>query len=145
MESHKLELRVEKLEAFLRFLSAACAEIRYSSMPVASILQSHSEGISFFSKIKGEDAKKDWLSTWNGAVSEYAPGEGFSQKDVELLKGFGAGFGTSDTQGQLAHFSLYQNLASAALKGAREDRSRKSKLYLMLGIFGGISAAILLC
>ena len=145
MESHKLAVRVEKLEAFLRFLSSARAEIRYSSMPVESILQAHGEGISFFSCLQGVTAGSSWNEAWDNAVSHHAREEGFFQKDLELLKGFGAGFGSSDTEGQLAHFSLYETLAASALNEAKEERNRKSKLYLMLGVFGGLAAAILLC
>lgn len=145
MESHKLTVRVEKLEAFLRFLSAARTEIRFSSMPVESIIRTHSEGISFFSYIKAGSSGHDWVSAWNEAVAKRAINEGFFRKDLELLKGFGAGFGSSDTDGQLSHFSLYENLTSSALNAAKEEQNRKSKLYLMLGIFGGMAAAILLC
>lgn len=143
-ESHKLTLRVEKLEAFLRFLSAAKTEIRYSSMPVESIIRRHGEGISFFSYIKEGSSGGDWLSAWNEAV-KHAVNEGFFRKDMELLQGFGAGFGASDTDGQLSHFTLYSELTAAALRDAKEERNRKSKLYLMLGLFGGMAAAILLC
>ncbi len=145
MESHKLSLRVEKLESFLHFLSAAKSEIRFSALPVAGILQKHSEGIEFFWLIPDGTSGDDWAKSWNGAVLAGAVHEGFSQKDLELLTGFGEGFGTSDTEGQIAHFSLYENLTSSALREAREERNRKSKLYRMLGIFGGTAAAILLC
>ena len=145
MESHKLAVRVEKLEAFLRFLSSAKAEIRYSSMPVESILRTHGEGISFFSLLDGVPAGNSWNKAWNDAVQCHAREEGFFQKDLELLKGFGEGFGSSDTEGQLAHFSLYETLATSALNEAKEEHGRKSKLYLMLGVFGGMAAAILLC
>lgn len=145
MESHKLSVRVEKLEAFLRFLSAAKTEIRFSSMPVESIIRRHGDGISFFSYIKDVNSNGDWVGAWNEAVNKCAMAEGFFRKDLELLEGFGAGFGASDTDGQISHFSLYANLTTAALNDAKEERNRKSKLYLMLGIFGGMAAAILLC
>lgn len=145
MESHKLTVRVEKLESFLRFLSSAQAEIKYSSMPVESVLQAHGGGISFFSCLRGVSAGGSWNEAWNDAVTRHAREEGFFQKDLELLKGFGTGFGSSNTEGQIAHFSLYKTLTASALNEAKEERDRKSKLYLMLGIFGGLAAAILLC
>lgn len=145
MESHRLAVRVEKLEAFLRFLTAAKAEIRYSSMPVESIVRRHGEGLSFFGGIREGSSGGDWSGAWSEAVSKRAASEGFSRADVELLQGFGAGFGASDTDGQLSHFSLYEDLTATALSAAREERGRKSKLYQMLGIFSGMAAAILLC
>lgn len=145
MESHKLSMRVDRLEAFLRFLSSARAEIRYSSMPVGSILRSHGNGIAFLSCIEPDCCGKAWLEQWNHAVEKHAESEGFGKKDLDLLKDFGAGFGNSDTESQLAHFDLYENLTSSALENARSDRDRKSRLYLMLGVLGGTAAAILLC
>lgn len=144
MESHRLCLRVEKLEAFLRFLSAAKTEIRYSSLPVESVLRKHGGEFSFF-PLSAEDGSDGWGKAWSEAVKAGAGNEGFSRKDIELLEGFGAGFGASDTQGQIAHFSLYENLVSAALEEAKKERDGKSKLYRMLGVCGGAAAAILLC
>jgi stage III sporulation protein AB len=145
MESHKLSLRVEKLEAFLRFLSSARAEIRYSSMPAEALLRNHSEGICFFSHVTGGNSGTSFADSWNSAVAEYAACEGFGKKDMELLREFGAGLGATDTEGQVAHFRLYENLTSSALDEAKEERRRKAKLYKMLGLFGGTAAAILLC
>ncbi len=146
MESRKLSVRVEKLTDFLRFLSAAKTEIRYSSIPVWSVVEKHGQGLSFLGLCSEKSARGDgWREAWESSVREEAAAEGFSKSDLELLNGFGAGFGSSDTEGQLAHFSLYAGLTAEALEKAKEDQSRKSKLYLMLGSFGGIVAALLLC
>lgn len=145
MESHKLGLRVEKLEAFQHFLSAAKSEIRYSALPVEEILRKHSEGIEFFSLIPKKTSGESWAESWDRAVRAGAAREGFSPKDFKLLTGFGEEFGSSDTAGQIAHFNLYESLVSSALEEAKGERNRKSKLYRMLGIFGGTAAAILLC
>ena len=146
MESHKLSVRVEKLAAFLQFLSAAKAEIRYSSIPVWSVVEKHGQNLSFL-KLCCEKSSggESWRQAWESSVREEAQSEGFSKSDLELLRGFGAGFGASDTEGQLAHFGLYAGLVAEALENAKQDRSRKSRLYLMLGSFGGIVAALLLC
>ena len=146
MESHRLTVRVRKLEAFLRFLSSAKTEIRYSAMPVAGIVEKHGGELSFLSACAERCADgEDWPAAWSAAVNEKAGIEGFFSKDLELLRGFGADFGASDTEGQLSHCSLYADLTAAALEGAKEDRNRKSKLYQMLGIFAGMAAALLLC
>ena len=146
MESHKLSVRVEKLEAFLQFLSAAKAEIRYSSIPVWSVVEKHGKNLSFLGLCYEKSSQgRGWREAWESSVREEAKSEGFSKSDLDLLSGFGEGFGTSDTEGQLAHFSLYAGLTTDALKSAKQDQSRKSKLYLMLGSFSGILAALLLC
>lgn len=144
MESRRLCLRVEKLEAFLRFLSAAKTEIRYSSLPVESVLRKHGGEFSFF-PLSAKEGPNGWGRAWSEAVRTRAGAEGFAPGDVRLLEEFGSGFGTSDTQGQIAHFSLYESLAAAALEEAKKERDGKSRLYRMLGVFGGAAAAILLC
>jgi stage III sporulation protein AB len=146
MESHKLSVRVEKLEKFLRFLTSAKTEIRYSSMPVESIVQKYGEGLSFLADCaKRNSGGQGWPSAWNESVASRAAGEGFSKKDLDLLYGFGGGFGATDTEGQLSHISLYLGLTAEALKSAKEEREKKSRLYQMLGTFAGIASALLLC
>ncbi len=113
---------------------------------MALLAQRHGEELPFLLLCAEKCAAgADWGLAWKSAVLEDAAREGFSKKDVSLLLNFGAGFGTSDTQGQLSHFSLYSELAAQALKSAKEERDRKSKLYRMLGVSGGVAAAILLC
>lgn len=146
MESRRLSLRVEKLERFLRFLNAAATEIRYSAMPVEKILRKHGSGLDFLAQCaQACSGGMDCSAQWRRAVDEKARSEGFAKGDMDLLRGFGEGFGTTDTDGQISHFRLYADLTASRLENAKEERGRKSKLYLMLGIFAGVTAALLLC
>lgn len=146
MESHRLAMRVHQLEALLRFLSAAQTEIRFSALPVEQIIQKHGENLKFL-KICSENFKNGggFAFAWESGVNSGAKSEGFNDKDIAILHNFGNGFGASDTEGQLSHCALYYELVSNELKGAREDKTRKSKLYQMLGVFSGMAAALLLC
>lgn len=146
MESHRLVMRVEQLEAFLRFISAAQTEIRFAALPVEQIIQRHGNDLEFL-RICGEECKRGsgFFNAWDSGVREGTKGRGFNDKDIALLHRFGSGFGTSDTEGQLSHCSLYYELISDGLKNAREEKIRKSKLYQMLGVFSGMAAALLLC
>lgn len=146
MESHKLTRRVERLSAFVRFLSAAQTEIRFSALPVEQIVRRHGKELPFLAqcaRLCGEG--EDFGNAWAQAVDCDAAREGFLKKDAELLKNFGAGFGASDTEGQLSHCGLYLTLFESSLRSARKDEERKSKLYLMLGICSGAVAALVLC
>ena len=146
MESRRLSLRVGRLETFLRFLSAAKTEVRYSAAPVARILELHGSELGFLRECAQACGRGSKFSeAWRSCVSVRAPKDGFSPRDRELLLSFGEGFGASDTQGQLSHLQLYSDLFAANLKSAEEDRDRKSKLYRTLGTFAGIAAALLLC
>ena len=139
-------MRVEQLEAFLRFLSAAQTEIRFAALPVEQIVQRHGGEMEFL-KICGESCKSggSFLSAWNNGVRSGTKGRGLIAGDIGLLQGFGEGFGASDTEGQLSHCTLYSELISESLKNAREEKKRKSKLYQTLGVFSGMTAALLLC
>lgn len=145
-ESHKLSVRVDSLESFLRFLSAAKTEIRYSAVPVVQVIQRHSAGFQFLEEcVSNCELGYGFVDAWRYAVTYYAKYDGFNANDMKLLLSFGEGFGASDTDGQIAHLELYSQLFNTCLKSARDDRNRKSKLYLMLGVFAGLSSALLLC
>jgi stage III sporulation protein AB len=146
MESRKLFVRVDSLELFLRFLSAAKTEIRYSAVPVVQVIKRHSSGFKFLEEcVSNCEQGNGFAAAWKYAVTYCAKQDGFAANDIKLLLSFGEGFGASDTDGQIAHLELYSELFDTNLKSAREDRNRKSKLYLMLGIFAGLSSALLLC
>lgn len=145
MESHKLSLRVEQLEAFLRFITAARTEIHYTAAPVEEIVRKH--GDMPFLKTCAENCQNgsSFTESWAAAVESGAKGFGLLEKDISLLRSFGDGFGASDMDGQLAHCKLFAELTETQLEHAREEKNRKSKLYLMLGIFAGMAVALLLC
>ena len=63
------------------------------------------------------------------------------QGDKALYQGFAQGLGASDAAGQLRHLELYASLVGQALLEAREERSR---LYICLGLFGGLTLCLLL-
>lgn len=64
--------------------------------------------------------------------------------DLELYRGLVRGLGESDVQGQLEHLDLYGSLLETSLAGAREERERKSRLYVCLGLFGGVVLCLVL-
>jgi stage III sporulation protein AB len=144
MESHKLSIRVEQLEAFLVFLAAAQTEIRYTASPVEEIIRRHGNMRLFTLCMENCQCGSNFSEAWSDAVVSGTEGLGLDGKDITLIHDFGAGFGTSDVDGQLAHCKLYTELITARLEDAKESKKRKAKLYLMLGIFAGMAAALLL-
>lgn len=66
------------------------------------------------------------------------------QADRELYRNFVAGLGASDAQGQLQHLDLYAAMVGQALSQAREEREKRSRLYICLGLFGGLTVCLLL-
>ena len=145
MESRKLGIRVTQLEKFLAFLSAAKTEIRYSAMPVERIVEKHGSGLKFLVLCTGYCAQGEvFRDAWERGLKEGTAGSGLTQQDIDYIRSFGLGFGATDVEGQLSHCQLYFNFLSDALMEAKKEKEQKSKLYFMLGIFGGIAAALLL-
>lgn len=66
------------------------------------------------------------------------------QGDKALYQGFAQGLGASDAAGQLRHLELYASLVGQALLEAREERGKRSRLYICLGLFGGLTLCLLL-
>lgn len=146
LESHKLTARVEQLEAFLRFLSLAQTEIRFAALPVEQIVQKHGRELEFL-RLCAQNCGggKAFSTVWEQSVTAGTGDGGLLSQDIELLRGFGSGFGASDVDGQLSHCALYTELIGESLKSAREEKGKKSRLYQTLGVFAGITAALVLC
>jgi len=145
MESHKLSVRVEQLEAFWVFITAAKTEIRYTASPVDEIVRRHGNMRLFTLCTEYCQSGSNFSDAWSDAVANGTKGLGLDDKDISLIHDFGAGFGTSDVEGQLAHCKLYAELITARLENAKEAKNRKAKLYFMLGVFAGMAVALLLC
>lgn len=145
MESRKLGGRVRELEAFYSFLCLTREEIRYSGMPVERIIEKHGKNQRFL-VLCAEYCRKgeSFPRAWEHGMDDGLLTTGMNRQDLEYIWDFGLGFGASDTEGQLAHCQLYLGFISSALTHAREERDKKAKLYFMLGLFGGIAAALLL-
>ncbi len=143
-ESLRLKMRVLRLEEFLRFLQTAETAMRFAAEPLFKILQKHGESLAFLRECRSLMEKgESFDEAWNHSMKK-AAASGFSREDVERLREFGAGWGVTDTEGQIAHCRLSKELLEAQLQEARLQKQTKARLYQMLGIFGGIGAAILL-
>lgn len=148
IQSHKLTMRVRFWEQFIGLVSALETEIRYSAGGLTQLLSKHSgdeEALSFLGEcVRAVQAGAPFPMAWQDAVGKIPTEYGLTQEDKSLLRDFGGGLGVSDMQGQLSHCQLHQELAAVRLKGAREEKQKKSKLYFMLGLFLGIGIALLI-
>ena len=131
------------------------SEIRYTAAPVRELIFSASRAAEYRSLRFLEDmeraleAEGDFPRVWIRTVEREGGKCGFTAEDQALLQEFGKGLGTSDTpvsytQGQTAHCSLYGELFSRQAEDARREVANKGKLYIMLGLAGGLGLALLL-
>ena len=82
----------------------------------------------------------DFHTAWRQGVKEQGEASGLTAADRELLVHFGDGLGRTDVEGQLTNCRLY----AERLEEARRDAATKSRLYVTLGVTGGIGLALLL-
>ena len=66
------------------------------------------------------------------------------KNDKKLYSEFISGLGLSDIENQMNHIKLYEALVSQHLQEACDDYIRRSKLYVSLGLFGGITLSMLI-
>lgn len=126
-------------------------------LDLKKLMQSFRTGISYSSRslpelLEQEDSRfcreavrEDMFPADPCAALEKAGEKLLSQKkDQTLYRGFVQGLGTSDTQGQLEHIELYSVMLETHLEEAREDCDKKSRLYVSLGLFAGLTLCIVM-
>ena len=128
MYVQRLKLRLDFLREFSVFLSSLSTAVRYRSADIAVLVNDYSRPFS---------------QMWQSSIADFKKRRCLSNADMALLKEFGEGLGTTDVEGQLSHIALYQGLFSKQQSDAEDDIIQKSKLYKSLGLFGGVSAALM--
>lgn len=64
--------------------------------------------------------------------------------DEALCAAFIDGFGKTDLDGQMAYFALHEGRVRSALLAAEQSLAQKGRLCVALGLFVGVSAALIL-
>ena len=139
MYVQRLKLRRDFLREFSVFLSSLSTAVRYRSADIAVLVNSCGELFS----LPENDYSRPFSQMWQSSIADFKKRRCLSNADMALLKEFGEGLGTTDVEGQLNHIALYQGLFSKQQSGAEDDIIQKSKLYKSLGLFGGVSAALM--
>ncbi len=138
--ARELQKRQESLLDLKQMIGAFRVGISFSAQPVAALISQNRD--SRFCRLAAESP--EYLTAPKEALKKAGERLLKNKKDLALYSAFLEGLGSSDTQGQLEHLELYGNLIDANLLQAGENRDSKSKLYVCLGIFGGISLTLVL-
>lgn len=136
----RLAVRRDFLKELSVFFSALSTALRYKNDDIFNLVSSSGELFCSIQLSGSEPFEDAWRSVTRGFQRKYA----LTSQDLALLGEFGAQLGKTDTEGQLSHIELYQTLFSKQLALAQEEVDSKSKLYQTLGLFAGVSAAIVL-
>lgn len=148
MVSHRLLIRVRFLQQYLQFLSYIETEVRFSKRLIYEIIKNYSnenEFGSFLNTVCDNVENSIPLDkAFENAIHKLPACYGLLKQDIEFICEFGRELGGSDTEGQIELCRLNKSLISSALQSAREEKNKKSKLYLMLGSSFGICLTIIL-
>lgn len=139
MYVQRLKLRRDFLREFSVFLSSLSTAVRYRSDDIAALVNSCGELFSF----PEDDYSRPFSKMWQSSIADFRKRWRLSAADMTLLREFGDGLGTTDVEGQLSHIALYQGMFSKQQSAAEDDITQKSKLYKSLGLFAGVSAALM--
>ena len=69
----------------------------------------------------------------------------FDKSDIETVYFFGKSFGVTDKNGELAKIELHSQMIRERLDMLKNDIISKTKIYRILGMFGGVLAAVMIC
>lgn len=135
----ELRRRERLLMEWQSFLQALKTGIRYSARPLGELIRK--ESASFCREAA------------NGPDFAYDPRQALARAgealfthpaDRGLFREFTLGLGASDAEGQLRHIGLYEARVEQALQEARAEREKRGRLMICLGLFGGLTACLVL-
>lgn len=98
----------------------------------------------YFGSINVVSGEEDFSGIWGEMSAEAAAGCSLTVDDLNLLLGLGKGLGTTDTEGQMDHLSMYEEFFRQSYETAKEEAKTKGRLYRICGVCAGAAAALLL-
>ena len=141
--TQRLKNRRDFYDKFCVFISLLQTQIRYNSADIFSLVISSARGsgLELFDTPKTDvPFTVFWVNSLNTMPKKY----GLNNSDKELLSEFGSALGTTDIEGQLKHLGLYGEIFQNRLSECENELKDKSRIYRALGLFGGISTAIII-
>ena len=139
----KLGARRDFFGKFSVFISLLQTQIRYNSADIFTLVSSCAmgAGLEYFD---GANEALPFAVFWDDEINKIPKKAGLNNSDKELLFEFGSLLGTTDIEGQLKHLELYESIFKKRLNDCQAEFRDKSRIYRALGLFGGISAALII-
>ena len=143
--SNRLHKRAAFLETVEKWCAYTASQIRYTAAPIRDIWQAAAKrpefaSLTFLNGTKEADWKERVYRQMSvDACAWYASGE-----DVELILEWIGGIGNSDLDGQLTHCIRYGERFSEQYHTAKDKAATAGRLYVSLGVLGGVAAVLLL-
>lgn len=143
MLTKRLGARRDFFGKFCVFISLLQTRIRYDSADIFTLVSCCAEG-SGLELFESADDTLPFADFWNSEIEKIPKKAGLNNSDKELLSEFGSLLGTTDVEGQLKHLELYGSIFQKRLNDSQAEFRDKSRIYRALGLFGGISAALII-
>ena len=145
--SLRLKRKAEFLEQYLIFLNRVGTMIEYGQMSVRDIF-GELKNISVIEPVLSDterflDEGDDFENAWRKSVDKNM--KEFDKSDIETVYFFGKSFGVTDKNGELAKIELHSQMIRERLDMLKNDIISKTKIYRILGMFGGVLAAVMIC
>lgn len=137
--SARLKMRETELNIFLEALFALKNAAAYTAGDLYALLSLCREN-AFLGRVWALSENMDCTAAFKAAAQAFFT----YQADEALCAAFIDGFGKTDLDGQMAYFALYEARVQSALSNARQNFALKGKLCVALGLFAGVSAALIL-
>ena len=141
--TQRLKNRREFYDKFNVFISLLQTQIRYNSADIFTLVISSAKG-SGLEIIEKPESSVSFTVFWENTVNALPKKYCLNNSDKELLLEFGSALGSTDIDGQLKHLELYSKIFQNRLNECETALKDKSRVYRALGLFGGISTAIII-
>lgn len=136
----RLRDREELLLDLQRVIQDLRTGVAYSARPLAELVAL--ETGSRFCRLAVEDSA--FPQDTKSALAHAGEALLKTPSDLEMYQNFVRGLGESGAQGQLEHLALCGELLASHLRSAREEREKKARLSICLGLFGGVVICLVL-
>lgn len=146
--SGRIKTKVSLFEELSVFISQLKIRIRFSGDTIGELLE-NAGGTDllkehFNTTLRLMEQGESFALAWNTASEKTASAYYLTADDKKLLIQLGGGLGISDTQGQITHLELCSRLIGTRLEILRNEAGNKMKVYRLLGVLGGVAAAVML-
>lgn len=150
--TQQLKKRLDTLYEIKKMILMLKSEIAFSHAPLAEAFErignkSNSAAGKFFSEIAvklSEQPGEPFYEIWKRHIKETHWDSCFLEKDKQELTMFGEHLGYLDLQMQERTISLYLEQLDLTINYLREHQEEKSRLYLSMGVMGGLFLAIII-
>ncbi|NLC10716.1 MAG: hypothetical protein GX767_00495 [Firmicutes bacterium] len=147
-----LQVRSSVLNQFQYSLGMLAMEINYGLTPLPTACKSLSNKVkapvnsfyySLYSKLEN-GAAKSMQEVWYMSLEEKKESMFLEKADLDILLPLGAVMNLEDRKGIIKHLYLAQAQLRQAFYNAEEKRQKMARMYIYLGLLGGMLLVIIL-